>query len=341
MSVAVSELLRFILQLLGDPAKAEEFSADPTGALAVAGLDGVTCAEVDAITPLVANAVPGVVSIAHHGPTAFNGGPSAPEPAEMIRQLVSNVEVNSFANSGVISNIWGADEVTQAFAADGGMVFGGDLGGEDPIVIGNGNIVASDTAQASGRDTIQNQADGNLALGGDQTIAQDDGAIVGGNNNVAENTGNDNSVSVGGNQHNAENTGNDNSQSVGGNQYNAENSGNTQNQDDSVSVGGNQYNAENSGNTQNEDNSFNVGDIDLSDNSDHSDHSDGSEPSDTAHESAPPDQSAAARATWPEAGGAGASVGGTGRTPTAACSVTAVMLAALTTAASPIRSTTR
>src|SRR5690625_2626241 len=129
MSVAVSELLRFILQLLGDPAKAEEFSADPTGALAVAGLDGVTCAEVDAITPLVANAVPGVVSIAHHGPIAFNGGPSAPEPAEMIRQLVSNVEVNSFANSGVISNIWGADEVTQAFAADGGMVFGGDLGG--------------------------------------------------------------------------------------------------------------------------------------------------------------------------------------------------------------------
>src|SRR5690625_7647033 len=105
MSVAVSELLRFILQLLGDPAKAEEFSADPTGALAVAGLDGVTCAEVDAITPLVANAVPGAVSIAHHGPIAFNGGPSAPEPAGMIRPPRHNVERDGFANSGGSSNI--------------------------------------------------------------------------------------------------------------------------------------------------------------------------------------------------------------------------------------------
>ena len=292
MPVAVTDLLRFILQLLGDPAKAEEFNSDPSGILASAGLGDLSCAEVDAITPLVANAAPGAVAISHAG------GVGQPEPAEMIQNLVKSVAVSNYDNSGIIQNIWGADEVTQAFASEGGLAFGGDLLGEDPVVIGDGNVVATDTAQASGRDTIQNQADGNLALGGDQTIAQDDGVIagndniaqgdkVGGNNNTAENTGNDNSVSVGGNQNNAENTGNDNSVSVGGNQHNAENTGNTTNHDQSFSVGdvsidnsdnsdnsttvgGNQNNAENTGNATYHDESFTVGDVTVDASDDHS-----------------------------------------------------------------------
>src|SRR5699024_4736200 len=148
------------------------FATDPAGSLAVAGLSNVTCADVDAIAPLIANSVPGAVSIAHVG-----GG--NPQPGEMIQQLVKNVAVSNYDNSGIIQNIWGAEEVRQAFASDGGLALGGDLLADDPVIVGDGNLVASDSAQAAGRDMIQNQADGNLALGGDQTIAQDDGVIAG------------------------------------------------------------------------------------------------------------------------------------------------------------------
>ena len=291
MPVTTSELLQFILDLLADPTKADAFSADPNGALAAAGLADVSCADVDAIAPLIANSAPGAVAIAGVG-----GGGA--EPTEMIHHLVKNVAVSSFDNSGVIQNIWGAGEVRQAFASDGGFALGGSLFTDDPVVVGDGNLIASDSAHAAGRDIIQNQADGNLALGGDQTIAQDAGVIaggdaiaegdkVGGNNNQAGNTGNDNSVTVGGNQNNAGNTGNDNSVSVGGNQNNAQNTGNTQLNDNSVTVGGNQNNADNTGNSTIHDESVTIGDIavDLSqdhsttigdiavDLSDHSDHS--------------------------------------------------------------------
>ncbi|MFD2775625.1 beta strand repeat-containing protein, partial [Leucobacter albus] len=202
------------------------------------------------------------------------------------QHLIQNVAVSNFDNSGIIQNVWSAGELRQAFASDGGLAFGGDFQTDAPIITGDGNIVATDTAQASGRDTIQNQGDGNLALGGDQTIAQDTGVIaggdalaqgdkVGGNNNEAENTGNQSSISFGGNNNAAENTGNDNSVSIGGNNNAAENTGNTlsvgdvavdlsDRSDNSVSVGGNQNNAENTGNT--------VGDVavDLSDRSDNS-----------------------------------------------------------------------
>src|SRR5690606_6849208 len=197
MAVTSTELLRFILSLLGDSSKAEDFMADPSGVMASAGLGGVTCADVDAITPVIANAAHGAIAIAGGGST----------PAEMVQHIVKNVAVSNFDNSGVIQNIWSEGDVQQAFAGDGGLALGGNLITDDPIITGDGNIVATDTAQASGRDTIQNQGDGNLALGGDQTIAQDNGVMaggdaiaqgdkVGGNNNEAENTGNDNSVHV-------------------------------------------------------------------------------------------------------------------------------------------------
>ena len=291
MSVTTTELLRFILSLLGDQAKADEFMANPSEAMASAGLASVTCADVDAITPVIANASQGAVAIV-----------SAGTPGEMIQHIIKNVAVSNttYDNSGVIQNVWSSGELNQAFAGDGGLALSGDLTTDAPVITGDGNIVATDTAQASGRDTIQNQADGNLNLGGDQTIAQDEGVVaggdaiaqgdkVGGNQYNAENTGNDNSVSIGGNQNNAENTGNttvhDQSTTIGGNQNNAENTGNTtlhdqsttigdisvdlsDRSDNSVSVGGNQNNAENTGN----DNSVNVGDVsvDLSDRSDNS-----------------------------------------------------------------------
>lgn len=272
MSVASVELLRFILGLLGDPSKADEFTENPSGALASAGLSNVSCADVDAITPLIANSVPGAVAIAYS---------EAASPSEMIHHIVKNVAMNTFDNSGVIQNIWSTGDVRQAFASDGGLAFGGDLLTNDPVVVGDGNIIASDDAHAAGRDIIQNQGEGNLALGGDQTIAQDSGVIaggdslaggdkVGGNNNEASNTGNDNSVSVGGNQNNAANTGNDNSVSVGGNQNNAENTGNSTVHDESVTVGDisidnsdHSDNSDRSDNSDHSDNSTTIGDVSL------------------------------------------------------------------------------
>ena len=292
MSVTSAELLRFILSLLGNPTQAEAFSEDPSGVMSAAGLGSVSCADVDAITPLIANSAPGAVAITHSASAA---------PAEMIQHIVKNIAVSNYDNSGVVQNIWTTGDVRQAFASDGGLAIGGDLHTDDPLVLGDGNTIASDDAHAAGRDIIQNQGDGNLALGGDQSIAQDNGVIaggdnltagdkVGGNNNEADNTGNDNSVSVGGNQNNAENTGNstvqDNSTTIGGNNNAAENTGNSTvhdqsvtvgdvsvdlSQDNSVSVGGNQNNAENTGNSVavgdidlSQDNSVTVGDIDLS-----------------------------------------------------------------------------
>src|SRR5690625_5008063 len=159
MSVSSIELLRFILGLLGNPSKAEEFTADPSGALAVAGLSNVSCADVDAIAPLIANAVPGAVAIA--GGVGGGGGGGA-TPEKMIQEIVQNVAVSNFDNSGVIQNSWSDGDVRQAFASDGGFALGGSLFTSDPVVIGDGNLVASDDAHAAGRDIIQNQADGNL-----------------------------------------------------------------------------------------------------------------------------------------------------------------------------------
>jgi len=274
MSVSSIELLRFILGLLGDPGKAKAFNDDPSGALSVAGLSDISCADVDAIAPLIANSVPGAVAIAKVG------GAGGAEPTSMIKEIVHNVAVSTFDNSGVIQNIWGANEVRQAFASDGGLAIGGDLFAKDPVIVGDGNVVATDRAQAAGRDVIQNNGDGNLALGSEQTIAQDSGVIaggdsmaggdkVGGNNNEAENTGNDNSVTIG---DISVDLSRDESTTVGGNQYNAENTGNTTLHDQSVTVGGNQNNAENTGNATYHDESTTIGDIavDLSDRSDNS-----------------------------------------------------------------------
>src|SRR5699024_1891173 len=110
VSVASVNLLSFILSLLGDSSKAEEFTENPTTALAVAGLSDISCADVDAIAPLIANSVPGAVAIASVG----GGGAAAVAPAEMIQHIVKNVAVSTFDNSGVIQNIWSAGEVRQA-----------------------------------------------------------------------------------------------------------------------------------------------------------------------------------------------------------------------------------
>lgn len=290
MPVTTTELMRFILELLANPTKAEAFAENPNSAMAVAGLSGVTCADVDALTPIIANAAPGAVAIVGGG-----GGTAG----EMIHHIIKNVAVSNFANSGVIQNIWAAGDVRQAFAGDGGFAVGGPLITNDPIIVGDGNLVATDEAQAAGRDIIQNNGDGNMALGGDLTVAQDDAVVaggdalaqgdkVGGNNNEAPNTGNDNSVHVGGNQNNAENTGNDNSITVG--DISVDLSDNSDNSiDNSVggdywaegsNVGGigndnsdnrNQGNTSDSGNTVvlNDDDSINVGTVavDLSNNS--------------------------------------------------------------------------
>ncbi|HQV91109.1 MAG TPA: IniB N-terminal domain-containing protein, partial [Phycicoccus sp.] len=49
----VSDLLDFILNLLRNPDAAAAFNADPEGSLAKAGLGGLTCADVDAVRPVV------------------------------------------------------------------------------------------------------------------------------------------------------------------------------------------------------------------------------------------------------------------------------------------------
>ena len=234
MEVTAGNLLSFILDLLGDSSKADAFAEDPTGALANAGLSDISCADVDALAPLIANAAPGAVAIAAAGGAAASG-----TPVEMIRYLVNSVSIGSYESSSLAQNIWAGGDVRQAFAGDGGLAVGGEFLPEDPVIVGDRNLVASDDAQAAGRDIIQNNGDGNMALGGDQTVAQDDGVIAGGDNIAAGDK-------VGGNKNEAENTGN----TIGGNQNQAENTGNdnSDRSDNSVTVGGNQHNEDNTGN---------------------------------------------------------------------------------------------
>jgi hypothetical protein len=73
MSNIATTLLDFILDLLRDPAKAQQFNADPHATLASAGLSGVTPNDVSAVMPMVADCSPvrdwqGAVSAYHPSP---------------------------------------------------------------------------------------------------------------------------------------------------------------------------------------------------------------------------------------------------------------------------------
>ena len=86
MTTLASSLLDFILDLLRDPAAAEEFQADPEQALASAGLDDVCAADVHAVMPMLADFAPvsaGVAGIAHAAPAGHASAPAphAPAPA--------------------------------------------------------------------------------------------------------------------------------------------------------------------------------------------------------------------------------------------------------------------
>jgi hypothetical protein len=77
----VTTLLDFILDLLRDPAKAQEFNDDPHAALASAGLTGVTADDVNAVLPMVADCSPvrdwqASYAPSHSGGSPWHGGSS-------------------------------------------------------------------------------------------------------------------------------------------------------------------------------------------------------------------------------------------------------------------------
>ncbi|MCG5432110.1 Rv0340 family protein [Mycobacterium sp. MYCO198283] len=53
-----NELLDFVLSLVRDPGVAAQYAADPNGALADAGLSGVTTADVSNLIPVVSESLP-------------------------------------------------------------------------------------------------------------------------------------------------------------------------------------------------------------------------------------------------------------------------------------------
>lgn len=177
MDDAASSLLDFILDLLRDPEAARRFEADPSGAVAAAGLQDVSGEDVHAILPVVLDVAPVTVlapperssgtggaddvndpaaPTGHAGP----GGGSAGVDAGAVTQLQHIVNTYAYTavddsdapvDQSVHQNVWADGDVTQWFdhevvvASGAGADAGGaDAVGDDlrgPVVTGDDDVV--------------------------------------------------------------------------------------------------------------------------------------------------------------------------------------------------------
>ncbi len=171
----VTTLLNFILQLLADPELAESYVANPEETLADNGLSGVTAAEVTHTVGTVSTLVNAGAAPA----AAFAIPVAAAAPADILNSFVTNYYADS------INNVWADGDVTQAFAAPGGIAIAGGEEVEDVNIATDGGLVIGGDVEHSG---VANG--GGIAAHGDVEF-ENVGEVVVGDDNV---TGDNNQV---------------------------------------------------------------------------------------------------------------------------------------------------
>lgn len=183
-------LIAFILSLLRDPEKVEEFNAAPQALLAQEGLEDACAADVKAVAPVVIDnpvVVPRPVPV------------TPPEPADEVVNEITRI-VNRFmidnrstiVDQSTNQNIWADGDVTQHFdqdaivsSGDDAIAAGDDVGIDDSettvtvgdVAIGNtdGSHNTTTTGDGAADDTAdteeQAQADGTQEETADDTAS--------------------------------------------------------------------------------------------------------------------------------------------------------------------------
>lgn len=196
--VGVTTLLDFILRLLSDPEAAEEFSSDPEGSLAEAGLDQVAAQEaanaVHSVTTLLGGGggaqfipVPHLVPVVQTVGVpvivgAGGGGGAAPASAGDILQ---NFVMNYYGDGNTVNNVWAQGDVAQAIAAPGGVAVVGGEETEDINVATDGSIAISGGVEDSGI-----ALGGGVAAGGNVEFEGNQDVVIGDGNVDIEGDGN-------------------------------------------------------------------------------------------------------------------------------------------------------
>lgn len=180
LATIADALIEFILSLLGDPAAAAEFEADPERTLASKGLSGVCVEDVRAVAPVVVDR-PDVSP----RPPSPPGPPTPPGPPSVEKEILNIT--NSFhidnratiVDQSVNQNIWADGDVNQIFDNEA-VVNSGDNG-----------AAAGDDAEVDNTDTDVNVG-GNVEIGNEDTTTNIDGSF----NDESTNTETDTEVEI-------------------------------------------------------------------------------------------------------------------------------------------------
>lgn len=131
LATIADALIEFILSLLRDPAAAAEFSADPEGSLAKAGLSDVCGSDVRAVAPVIVEhpqvlerpvpVEPTVIHVPH--------GHRDPEVVKQITNLANNYHIDNrstIVDQSVNQSIWAEGDVMQIFDQEAVLATGDD-----------------------------------------------------------------------------------------------------------------------------------------------------------------------------------------------------------------------
>jgi hypothetical protein len=233
MANLASNLLQFILGLLGDPRAAAEFQEDPQAALSAAGLDDVCPADVRGLIPVLEDYAPvgtGVAGLTHTvaaapaaasvAPQVVLAQPSLVSPAavspavaaadsddvvEQLRYIQQTYTYNANTTIDARDSVWAGQDVYQLFGDDSVMAAGGSVAaGEDveDVTVDHSiedsyNIDDSFNPENSGNTQIGtgnvNGDDADVDLDNSGNTVDGDGNAVGRGNDVDNS---DNSVEV-------------------------------------------------------------------------------------------------------------------------------------------------
>jgi hypothetical protein len=194
MTNIATTLLDFILDLLRDPETAREFTADPEGTLAAAGLGDVCPDDVHTVLPMLADfapaaAVAAVPAAAAATPTFVAGAtrPSGEASAvEQIRYIQNTYTYQHTTEIDASDGVWADGDIYQVFgeevvvATGGSLVAGGDI--EDARVDNStDNSVAVDIEDSFNPEDSFNT---DIDLENSGNTVRGDGNAVGGGNDV-------------------------------------------------------------------------------------------------------------------------------------------------------------
>lgn len=153
LATIADALIEFIMSLLGDPAAAAEFEADPEKVLASKGLSGACVADVRAVAPVIVDR-PDVAP----KPPAPPGPPGPPSVEKEILNITNSFQIDNRAtivDQSVNQNIWADGDVNQIF--------------DNEAIVNSG-----DNGAAAGDDADVNNSDTDVTVGGDVGIGNED-----------------------------------------------------------------------------------------------------------------------------------------------------------------------